>query len=79
LQPELVATFQQGYAEVVKILAYAAEVTLLKKGAEEAPEGCAVNIINQHCEINLFLKVNIPLSLSHTHTYGIYIYLTGYD
>jgi len=28
----------------------------LKKGEEEPPEGCAVNIVNQHCEINLLLK-----------------------
>jgi valyl-tRNA synthetase len=57
VRPDMIATFQNGYAEVIKTLAYASEVTLLKKGEEEPPEGCAVSIINQNCEMNLLLKV----------------------
>eukprot|EP01087_Luapelamoeba_hula_P023115 TRINITY_DN844_c1_g1_i2.p1 TRINITY_DN844_c1_g1~~TRINITY_DN844_c1_g1_i2.p1 ORF type:complete len:900 (+),score=163.70 TRINITY_DN844_c1_g1_i2:628-3327(+) len=51
---ELVATFQSGFSNLIDVLA-CADVIILPK-TKEAPEGCAINVVNENCEINLQLK-----------------------
>lgn len=53
---ELVAIFKGGFANLIQILA-GADVTVLSK-TEEPPEGCAVNVVNESCDIHLLLKVH---------------------